>query len=426
MPFPIHRVTARRIWDGLGRPTIEVDVIIEGGVRGRASAPSGISRGTGEAAIRRDGGAAFAGFDVSCAVAMASGEVHRALRGLDAADQALIDRSLISLDGTPAKSRLGANTMLATSLAAAKAAAAAKAVPLWQHLCAGTGPGQLPLPMIEVLGGGMHARGRLDVQSFSIIAVGADDFGAALDWSGEVFRTAGDMLAANGRLAGIADMGGWWPAFERNEDALGFLVRAIERAGFEPGEDIAIGIDVAASQLGRRGQYAFAREGRRLTSAELAATLLGWLRSYPVAALEDPLGEDDAAALAAFTEAAGSGVAVIADEAACTNAVVIDALARMGAGNAVVIAPDQAGTLTEARAAVDAARAAGWSTVAAARAGETGDAALVHIAVAWGLDLLAAGAFARAERTAKWNEGLRLAEELPTRGTLSRRGVVGG
>jgi enolase len=421
MTLPIHRVHARRVWDSRGLPTIEAEVTTEGGAMGRAIAPAGASTGSGEAIDLRDGGAAFRGRDVARAVRQVCREVDHALRGYDANDQAAVDRALIALDGTPDKRRLGGNATIAVSMAVAHAAAAAKAVPLWQHLANGAPPGALPLPEIQIFGGGAHAHRRLDVQDFMIIAVGAEDYGTALDWTAEVYAAAGDLLAASGRRAGVADMGGHWPVFDTNEEALDALMRSIERAGFTPGEDIAISLDIAASQFGRQGQYVLAREGRRLSSDQLIGMLLSWLRRYPIVAIEDPLAEDDPAALARFTEAAGQSVEVVGDDIVCTNPARIEALARMGACNTALIKPNQIGTLTETRAALEAARAAGWNAIVSARSGETEDVTIVHLAVGWGIEQFKVGSFARSERMAKWNEGLRLAETLPTGGLLVPR-----
>jgi enolase len=414
----IHKVLARRVWDSRGRPTVEADVVVEGGARGRAIAPAGASTGSGEALDRRDGGPAFGGLDVTKAVASVNGEIDRALRGLDVLDQAAIDRRLIGLDGTANKSRLGGNAVIAVSMAAAHAAAAAQGVPLWRHLAGEREPGPLPLPEIQIFGGGAHANRRVDVQDFMIVATGAEDYVSALDWTAEVYRHAGELLGKNGRLAGVADEGGYWPAFETNEEALDLLVRAIERAGFAPGEDVSISLDIAASQFGARGNYTLAREGRRLDSAALSEMLVGWLRKYPIVAIEDPLAEDDAEALARFTAAAGSSVEVVGDDIVCTSPTRIGELAAMGACNTALIKPNQIGTLTETRAALDAARAAGWNAIVSARSGETEDVTIVHLAVGWGIEQLKVGSFTRSERMVKWNEGLRIAEDLPTGAAL--------
>ncbi len=422
MAARIERVKGRRVWDSRGRPTVEVEVAIHGGARGRAIAPAGASTGSGEAVDLRDGGAAFGGLDVARAVGGVDAEIGSALRGMDAADQEAIDRRLIELDGTPGKQRLGGNALIATSMAVAHAAAAADGVPLWKHLARGNRPGALPLPEIQIFGGGAHAARRLDVQDFMVIAVGAEDYGTALDWTAEVYRAAGKLLAASDRIAGVADEGGFWPMFETNEEALDLLVNAIERAGFTPGEDVAISLDIAATQLGRGGQYALAREGRRLTSEDMIAMLLGWLRKYPIVAIEDPLAEDDSAGIAAFTRAAGASVEVVGDDFICTDPRRIAAAADIGACNTALIKPNQIGTLTETKAALDAARAAGWNAIVSARSGETEDVTIVHLAVGWGIEQLKVGSFTRSERMAKWNEGLRLADELPTGLKLPERG----
>jgi enolase len=417
----IERVLARRVWDSRGRPTVEVDVIVTGGARGRAIAPAGASTGSGEAMDLRDGGSAFGGLDVTKAVGAVNGEIDRALRGLGAHDQAAVDRRLIELDGTPNKARLGGNAIIATSMAVAHAAAAAEDVPLWQHLARGGTPGALPLPEIQILGGGAHANRRVDIQDFMVIAVGAEDFATALDWTAEVYRAAGRLLEGSGRLAGVADEGGFWPAFDTNEEGLDLLLRAIERAGFTPGEDIAISLDIAATQFGKGGRYVLAREGRMLDSDGMIQMLLDWLRRYPIVAIEDPLAEDDAQGMVRFTAAAGSGIEVVGDDFLCTDPRKIRLAAEIGACNTALIKPNQIGTLTETREALEAARAAGWNAIVSARSGETEDATIVHLAVGWGIEQLKVGSFTRSERMVKWNEGLRLAEEIPTSGRLVTR-----
>jgi enolase len=407
----IAKVHGRRVWDSRGRPTVEVEVTLAGGARGRAIAPAGASTGSGEAVDRRDGGAAFGGYDVTGAVAAVEGEIARALAGRDAADQQAVDRALIALDGTPNKARLGGNALIATSLAVAHAAAAAAGVPLWRWL-GGDADARLPLPEIQIFGGGAHAGRRVDVQDFMVIAVGARDFGEALDWTAEVYRAAGALMAEAGRLQGVADEGGFWPAFDSNEEALAMLVRAIERAGRTPGQDVGISLDIAASELGRGGRYKLAREGRALDSDGLAEMLLGWLARYPIVSIEDPLAEDDAEGLRKFTAAAGPRVQVVGDDFIVTNAARVRAAAQRGACNTALIKPNQAGTLTETRAAAEAARDAGWGAIVSARSGESEDVSIVHLAVGWGVKQLKVGSFARSERMAKWNEGLRLGETL--------------
>jgi len=420
----IAGVHGRRIWDSRGRPTVEAEVELRCGLSGRSIAPAGASTGSGEAVDRRDGpreaAAAFAGLDVTGAVGAVNGEISAALVGMDAADQAGIDATLVKLDGTADRSRLGGNAMIATSMAVAHAAAAAGAVPLWRHLC-GSENGALPLPEIQIFGGGAHAGRRLDVQDFMCIAVGAETFEQALDWTAEVYRAAGELLADAGRLAGIADEGGWWPSFDDNEEALHWLVRAIERAGLEPGEQMAVSLDIAASEFGSNGRYTLAREGRVLDTGEMIEKLEGWIARFPIVSIEDPLAEDDLEGLRAFTERVGHAVQVIGDDALVTNAKLVREAAAVGACNAVLVKPNQAGTLSETRAAFDAAAAADWGAVISARSGESEDVTVVHLAVGWGAKQLKVGSFARSERMAKWNEGLRIAELLPRGGELPPR-----
>ncbi|HXP31546.1 MAG TPA: phosphopyruvate hydratase [Stellaceae bacterium] len=412
----IESVIGRRLWDSRGRPTVEAEVRLTSGAIGRALAPAGASRGSGEAVDRRDGGARFGGQDVTNAVAAVTGEIARHLRGRDASDQPAIDTAVIALDGTQDKSRLGGNAMIAVSMAVAHAAAAAAGLPLWRHLAGGRAV-RLPLPEIQIFGGGAHAGRRVDVQDFMVVAVGAADYAQALDWSAEIYRAAGALMAEAGLLQGVADEGGFWPAFATNEAALDMLVRAIERAGFRAGEDVAISLDIAASELGSKGRYRLGLEGRALDSDGMIELLEGWLGRYPIVAIEDPLAEDDAAGLARFTQRAG-GIAVVGDDFLVTNAARIRAAAAQGACNTALIKPNQAGTLSETKAAFDAALASGWGAIVSARSGETEDVTIVHLAIGWGAPLLKVGSFARSERLAKWNEGLRIAEALGGSGPL--------
>lgn len=412
MNTAIKNVAGRRLWDSRGRPTVEVEITLADGTMGRAIAPAGASTGSAEAVDRRDGGQAFGGYDVQGALAAVNGEIARLLIGRDPLDQAGLDKALIELDGTPNKARLGGNAMVATSMAIAHAAAAARQVPLWRHLGEGRDQFHLPLPEIQIFGGGAHAGRRVDVQDFMVIAVGAADYAQTLEWSAEVYRAAGALMSEAGLLQGVADEGGYWPAFDSNEKALDFLVRAIERAGFTPGQDIAISLDIAASDFGKKGLYTLARDNRQVDADGLSEMLLGWLARYPIVSIEDPLGEDDPDGLARFTQAAGKQVEVVADDFICTGAARIERAAGLGACNTALIKPNQAGTLTEARAALEAARAAGWESIVSARSGETEDVTIVHMAVGWGAKQLKVGSFSRSERMAKWNEGLRIADAL--------------
>lgn len=412
MTSAIASVVGRRVWDSRGRPTVEVEIRLNGGAYGRAIAPAGASTGSGEALDKRDGGESFGGYDVTGAISAVNGEIARLLSGRDPHDQGGADAALIALDGTPDKSRLGGNAIVAVSMALAHAAAADARRPLWRHLAGDGADPVLPLPEIQIFGGGAHAGRRVDVQDFMVIAVGAETYAQSLDWTAEVYRAAGMAMDEAGLLCGVADEGGYWPAFSSNEQALDFLVRAIERAGFEPGRDVAISLDIAASDFGRAGRYRLAADGREVDSDGLSELLLGWLERYPIVAIEDPLAEDDAAAMARFTRAAPGTVEVVADDFIRTTAERIAEAAASGACNTALIKPNQAGTLTEARKALEAAGDAGWRSLVSARSGETEDVTIVHLAVGWGVTQLKVGSFARSERMAKWNEGLRIAEVL--------------
>jgi enolase len=400
-----------------------VEVALAGGARGRAIAPAGASRGTHEAVDLRDGGARLGGMDVAGAIANVNGPMARALAGLDARDQRAVDAALVALDGTPTKARLGGNATIACSLAVLHAAAAAAGEPLWRYLSAGA-PVTLPLPEIQIFGGGAHAGRRVDIQDFMVMPLGAACFDAALAMTAEVYRAAGALMGEAGKLAGVADEGGWWPAFDTNEEALDWLVRAIERAGFAPGAEVAISLDVAASEFGSAGRYRLGLEGRDLDSDGMIELLLGWLARYPIVSVEDPLAEDDAEGMARFTRAVAGRVQVIGDDFLVTNAARVAAAAAAGACNAALIKPNQAGTVSETRDALEAARRAGWATIVSARSGETEDVSIAHLAVGWNAGQLKVGSFARSERMAKWNEVLRIEEALGSAARFAGRGAL--
>jgi len=413
--YTIKRVHGRRVWDSRGRPTVEVDVTLRYGAVGRAIAPAGASTGSGEAMEHRDGGKAFGGHDVQGAVAAVNTEIHAALKNKDVRDQEGIDNVLCELDGTANKSRLGGNALIATSMAVMHAAAAAEKIPLWQYLGPLVGHSEgnvLPLPEIQILGGGAHAAGRVDIQDFMVIAVGASSFAEALDWTAEVYRAAGTLLSESGRLQGVADEGGFWPAFDSNEEGLEVLVCAIEKSGRTPGQDVAISLDIAASEFGAKRRYKLARDKQEMDSDALCGMLVDWVERYPIVSVEDPLGEDDLDGLVRFTWAVGKRVQVVGDDFLVTNEDRVDAAAKASACNAVLVKPNQAGTLSETKAAFDAAEKVGYGSIISARSGETEDATIVHLGVGWGIKQLKVGSFARSERMVKWNEGLRIAETL--------------
>jgi enolase len=403
----IERVVGRRVWDSRGRPTVEAEVRLNNGASGRAIAPAGASTGTHEAVELRDGGPDFGGLGVDRAVAGVNGEIAAALRSMPIADQKAIDERLIQLDGTPNKARLGGNALIAVSMAALHAAAAAEKEPLWQLLADGR-PVSLPMPMVQIFGGGAHAGRRVDIQDFLVIPIGAASFDEALAMAARVYRAAGEIMADRGRLMGVADEGGWWPEFGSNAEALDTLALAIERAGLSAGEKVGIAIDVAASQFQERSRYRLAADAAELDTNRLIELLAGWCLHYPIVSIEDPLAEDDDDGMVLFTARLGDRVQVVGDDYLVTSARRVAESAARGACNAVLLKPNQAGTITETKAALDAARAAGWRTVVSARSGETEDVTIVHLAAGWNAGQLKVGSFARSERMAKWNEGLRI------------------
>lgn len=420
----IAAIRGRRVWDSRGRPTVEAEVELHGGAVGRAIVPAGASRGSREALELRDGGTAQGGLDVLRAVAHVNGEIAQALIGAAADDQAALDARLIALDGTPNKARLGANATLAVSLAAAHATSAARGLPLYASL-GGEEATLLPMPQIQIFGGGAHAGRRVDVQDFMVVCPGATCFAQALEWTAEVYRAAGELMLARGARHGVADEGGWWPDFDTNEQALETLLAAIERAGYVPGAQVAIALDIAASEFGRGGRYRLGLEGRELDADALIELLLRWLDRFPIASIEDPLAEDDAAAFARFTQAAGARVQVVGDDFLVTQAALLRQAAAQGAANTVLLKPNQRGTLSETLEAWQAAQAAGYAAIVSARSGETEDVSIVHLAIGWSVGQLKVGSFARGERMAKWNEALRIEERLGSRARFAGASAFG-
>jgi enolase len=394
-------VRGRKVWDSRGRATVEAEVVVGRGTTplavGRAIAPAGASTGSGEAMA----------LDARQAVHNINSRIRDSLRTLSASDQAAIDRRMIELDGTAEKSRLGANAMVAVSLACAHADAAAKKVPLWKKFAENRRVA-LPVPQIQIFGGGAHARGRVDVQDYMLVCMGAGSFAEALEWTAQVYAAAGARLAKRGALQGVADEGGYWPSFKSNEEALAELVGAIADAGLEPGTDAGIALDIAATQLYRGGSYHLALENRALSAAQLHAMLLRWIERYPIVSIEDPFAEHDAEAMRDFTQAAG--IQVVGDDFFVTSESRVRG--ADGACNAVLLKPNQVGTVTETLACWNAAREAGYGAIVSARSGETEDVSIVHLAVGWGVPQLKVGSFSRSERMAKWNEGLRIEEAL--------------
>ena len=410
-PFAIQSIFARRVWDSRGRPTLEAEVILKDGSQGRAIAPAGASKGSREALELRDGGDRFGGLDVMRAVEHVNGEISNALVGTKADNQSVLDQALIDLDGTINKSRLGANATLAVSMAAAHAMAAASDMPLYRYL--GNGKiGRLPMPQIQIFGGGAHAGRRVDVQDFMVVCPGASSFAQALEWTAEVYRHAGLLMAQRGSLFGVADEGGWWPDFSSNEQALEMLVLAIERAGFVPGDQVAIALDIAASEFGQQGQYRLGLESRELDSDGMIEMLLRWVEKYPIVSIEDPLAEDDLVGFSRFTKAIGHRLQIVGDDFLVSNSSLIREAAKLGAANTVLLKPNQRGTLSETLEAWKVAQALGYSAIVSARSGETEDTTIVDLAIGWNVGQLKVGSFARSERMVKWNHALRIEEQL--------------
>lgn len=422
MSTRIQSLQSRRIWDSRGRPTVEVDVHLEDGSVGRGIAPAGASTGSNEAIELRDGGAAFGGYDVQKALANVRFEIAPALIGSDALDQRGVDEQLIALDGTPNKGRLGGNALIATSMAVLHAAAASQRLPLWRYL-AGDQPVLLPLPEIQIFGGGAHAGRRIDIQDLLVMPVGAHSMDEALAMVANVYRAAGDLMADAGRRAGVADEGGWWPDFASNEEALQMLTRSIEKAGYGNGE-VMISLDIAASEFGSGGVYRPGLEKRAYDTGEWIEVLQRWLATYPILSIEDPVAEDDTVGMIAFTTAAGHKVQIIGDDYLVTNAARVREASENKACNAVLIKPNQAGTISETFDALQAAKACGFSTIVSARSGESEDVMISHLSVGWNAGQLKVGSFARSERMAKWNELLRIEEALGASAIYAGRGAL--
>ena len=410
MKTRITLIHARRIWDSRGRPTVEVDVTLQDGSKGTGMAPAGASRGSREALELRDGGELLNGLDVSQAVSQVNHVIAPSLVGMDALDQSQADHMMIELDGTPHKSRVGANGMIATSLAIAQAAAASQGQALWQYLSQGQEV-RLPLPQIQIFGGGAHAGRRVDIQDFLVMPIGAQSFDEALVMVANVYHAAGQLMASQGKRHGVADEGGWWPDFSSNEEALQTLTRAIEQAGYRH-DQVAIALDVAASEFGQGGRYTLGLDQHVYSTDEWLAVLMRWVNTYPILSVEDPFAEDDTAGMQAFTKHLGQRIQIIGDDYLVTRVDLIEAAVRDGACNAVLLKPNQVGTLSEARSAMLAARQHGFGMVVSARSGETEDTAISHIATGWNAGQLKVGSFARSERMAKWNECLRIEESL--------------
>ncbi|SCF20569.1 phosphopyruvate hydratase [Micromonospora chokoriensis] len=411
----INRVRARQILDSRGNSTVEADVELSDGSVGRAAVPSGASTGANEAVELRDGDPArFHGKGVTTAVAAVNGEIADAVLGLDAEDQALIDETMIDLDGSKDKGRLGANAILAVSLATAKAAASAHRQPLYRYV-GGVGARLLPVPMMNIVNGGVHADNPLDFQEFMIAPVGARTFAEAVRVGAEVFHTLKASLASAGHQTNVGDEGGFAPNFSTADEALRFVVRAVEDAGYQPGTEVAICLDPASSEFYRDGVYDYAGEGRRRTVEEHIDHLVDLAARYPISSIEDPMAEDDIAGWQRLTALAGDRVQLVGDDVFCTNVDRLRDGIEGGYANAILVKVNQIGTLTEALATVDAAHKAGYRVVMSHRSGETEDTTIADLAVGVGCGQIKTGSLSRSDRTAKYNQLIRIEEELGDR-----------
>ena len=420
----IKSVHARQILDSRGNPTVEVDLQLANGVGARAAVPSGASTGSREALELRDGGDAFGGRGVKHAVANVNGEIASAVRGLDPADQRGLDDVLIAVDGTPDKSRLGANALLGVSMAAARAAAKVAQQPLWRYL-GGEQAHLLPIPAMNVLNGGVHADNPVDFQEFMIAPVGADSFADALRIGSEVYHHLQATLRQRGLAGGVGDEGGFAPMLDSNEAPLELLVSAIEGAGYRPGDDVAICIDPATSELFHDGRYELACEGRSLSSAEMIELWARIASQYPLLFLEDGLAEGDWDGWVKLTERLGDGLQLVGDDIFVTNPEILRQGIDRGVANSVLIKLNQIGTLTETLETIELARSAGYRCVISHRSGETEDTFIADLAVATGVGQIKTGAPARTERVAKYNQLLRIEEQLGERARYAgREGVT--
>ena len=419
----ISAIHAREVLDSRGHPTVEAEVRLTDGSTGNAMVPSGASTGTYEAAERRDADQArFNGRGVQKAVAAIQDELAPALAGKSPFDQASADETMVALDGTPNKSRIGANAILAVSMAVAKAASASRNLPLYHYLAQGDPPA-LPVPMFNILNGGRHARNSTDIQEFMVAPAGVDSFAEALRAGAEIYHALGRLLVRLDQPTTVGDEGGFAPSLASNKEALDVVVQAISDAGYRPGEHCVLALDVAASEFISDGEYDLTREGRRASSNDLIALYDEWSTQYPIVSIEDGLDEEDWPGWQALAHRLGSRVQLVGDDLLVTNVGRIQRAIESGAANALLVKPNQVGSLTETLQAVNTVKAAGWGTVMSHRSGETEDTTVADLSVAWSTGQIKAGAPCRSERVAKYNRLLRIADELGPRASYAGAGV---
>jgi len=417
-------ITGREILDSRGNPTVEVDVLLEDGAKGRAAIPSGASTGVHEAVELRDGDKArYSGKGVRKAVAAVNGEIFDTVGGMDAEAQAKIDETLIALDGTPNKARLGANTILGVSLAVAKAAAASSGQPLYRYV-GGTAARLLPVPMMNILNGGVHADNPIDFQEFMIMPLGAASFAEAVRAGAEILQTLKAALKAAGHNTNVGDEGGFAPNLPSSEAALDFVVQAIEKAGYKPGEDVALALDPASSEFFKDGAYRYEGEGKTRSKAEQAKYLAALIARYPIVSIEDGMAEDDQEGWKILTDLIGAKCQLVGDDNFVTNVTRLADGIRNGIANSILIKLNQIGTLTETLATVEMAHKAGYTAVISHRSGETEDSTIADLAVATNCGQIKTGSLARSDRTAKYNQLLRIEEELGAQAVYAGRGAL--
>jgi enolase len=421
----IERIHARQILDSRGNPTVEVGLTLRSGAHGRAAVPSGASTGEFEATELRDGGSAWQGKGVTGAVANVNGEIAAALQGSDAADQASIDRALIELDGSPNKSRLGANAILGVSLAVAHAQAAEQHLPLWRYL-GGEDANVLPVPMMNVLNGGAHADNKVDFQEFMVVPCGASTFSECLRMGTEVFHALKRTLHERGLATSVGDEGGFAPDLSSNEEALKMLMEGIEAAGYVPGDDVAIALDPAASEIYKQGSYVLEHENRTLSAAEMADYWADLASRYPIVSIEDGMDEEDWAGWKTLTDRLGGDLQLVGDDLFVTNTERLKRGIDAGVANSILIKVNQIGTLTETLEAIAMAREAGYGAVMSHRSGETEDVTIADLAVATGCGQIKTGAPSRSDRVAKYNQLLRIEEQLGDSARFLGRGAFRG
>ncbi|MDZ5697744.1 phosphopyruvate hydratase [Chelativorans sp. M5D2P16] len=418
-------IVGREILDSRGNPTVEVDVVLEDGSMGRAAVPSGASTGAHEAVELRDGGPRFLGKGVTQAVEAVNGEIFEAVGGMEAENQIQIDHTMIELDGTPNKARLGANAILGVSLAVAKAAAEAADLPLYRYV-GGAAAHVLPVPMMNIVNGGAHADNPIDFQEFMVMPVGAESLREAVRWGAEIFHTLKAGLKASGHNTNVGDEGGFAPGLKSAEEALDFIMKSVEKAGYKPGDDVAIALDCAATEFFKDGKYVYEGEGQTRDGKAQAEYLAKLAADYPIISIEDGMAEDDFEGWKILTERIGDRVQLVGDDLFVTNSARLNDGIKMGIANSILVKVNQIGSLTETLDAVETAHKAAYTAVMSHRSGETEDSTIADLAVATNCGQIKTGSLARSDRLAKYNQLIRIEEELGRQARYAGRGILRG